>query len=219
MSHMELLSLDLNNKEKYDDLISKAALSLKNGKVLVYPTDTLYGLGANALDPKAISRVYKIKKQDRSKPISVIARDISMAKKIACIDSKVEKILNNIWPGPITIILRKKDVIPHILTADGETIGVRIPSFKFVNDLMSSIDFPITATSANISGEKDLLTPKDILSKFSQTEFSPDIFVDAGKIKHPEPSTIIDLTTQTPKIVRIGVVGKEKMLDIFKRFI
>ncbi|MFA6096665.1 MAG: L-threonylcarbamoyladenylate synthase [Candidatus Paceibacterota bacterium] len=216
---MELLSLDLNNKEKYDDLISKAAFSLKSGKVLVYPTDTLYGLGANAFDAKAILNIFKIKRQDRSKPISIIARDIPMAKKIACIDSRVEKILKNIWPGPITIILRKKDIIPHILTANGETIGVRIPAFKFVNDLMSSIDFPITATSANISGEKNLLAPKDILSKFFQGENCPDVFIDAGKIRNPEPSTIIDLTTQTPKIVRIGVVGKEKMLDIFKKFI
>jgi len=216
---MELLSLDLNNKEKYDDLISKAALSLKSGKVLVYPTDTLYGLGANALDPKAILKVFRIKRQDRSKPISVIVRDIPMAKKIACIDSRVEKILKRIWPGPITIILRKKDIVPNILTANSETIGVRIPSFGFINDLMRSIDFPITATSANISGEKDLLFPKDILSKFSESKNSPDIFIDAGKIKNPEPSTIIDLTTQAPKIVRIGVVGKEKMLDIFKKFI
>lgn len=216
---MELLSLDLENKERYNDLINKAASSLKSGKVLVYPTDTLYGLGANALDEKAVSKIFKIKKQDRNKPISVIARDIPMAKRIACIDSRVEKILRNIWPGPITIILRKKDVIPFVLTADSETVGVRIPSFRFVKDLMGSVDFPITATSANISGEKDLLNPKDILAKFLDAEYSPDIFIDAGKIKNPEPSTIIDLTTQTPKIVRIGVVGKDKMLDIFKKFI
>lgn len=216
--YMEHLLLDLNNKEEYDNLLSKAVLSLKSGGVLVYPTDTLYGLGANALDANSILKVFKIKKQDRNKPISVIARDIAMAKRIACIDSRAEKILDRIWPGPITIILRKKDVIPYILTANGETVGMRIPSSGFIKDLMKLIDFPITATSANISGEKNLLNPKDILKTFTGAEYSPDIFIDAGKIKNPEPSTIIDLTANIPRIVRIGVVGKNKMLDIFKKF-
>lgn len=215
---MEHLLLNSNDEEQYGIVLRKAVLSLNSGGVLIYPTDTLYGLGANALNEKSISRIFKIKSQDRNKPISVIARDVAMARKIACIDSRVEEILKKIWPGPITIILRKKDIIPSILTAGGETLGIRIPSHGFIGDLMSLIDFPITATSANISGEKDLLNPKDIVKTFSLAKNAPDIFIDAGMIKNPEPSTIIDLTTNIPKIVRIGIVGKEKMLDIFKKF-
>jgi len=216
---MEHIILDSGSKEVYTGQLNKIASLLKNGKVMIYPTDTLYGLGANALDIIAISRIFGIKKQDKNKPISVIVKNIAMAKKIACIDSRVEKILKNVWPGPITIILRKKDITPYELTANTETVGIRIPSCKFIKDLMESIDFPITATSANISGEKDLLSPREILQTFSNCRCSPDIFIDSGKIKNPEPSTIIDLTTNIPKIVRIGVVGKDKMLEIFKKFI
>jgi len=215
---MEHLQLDLNDQENLENILNRSASALKEGKVLIYPTDTLYGLGANALDPNAISKIFEIKKQDRNKPISVIARDIAMAKKIACIDSKVEQILVRVWPGPITIILRKKDIVPYALTASSETIGIRIPSGKFINKLMTLIDFPITATSANISGKNDLLNPKDIIKTFSDNEYSPDIFINAGKIINPEPSTIVDLTTHTPRIIRIGVVGKDKMLEIFKKF-
>lgn len=216
---MEHLILVSNNKEAYGFQLNRIASLLKSGKVLIYPTDTLYGLGANALDIKAITKIFGIKKQSRNKPISVIVKDIAMAKKIACIDSRIEKILKNVWPGPITIILRKKDIIPYELTANSETVAVRIPSCKFVKDIMTLIDFPITATSANISGEKDLLSPRKILKTFSNSRYSPDLFIDSGMIKNPEPSTIIDLTTNIPKIVRIGVVGKDKMLEIFKKFI
>lgn len=216
---MKHLLLNFNNKEEYDNVLKEAAETLKNGGIIIYPTDTLYGLGANALDKSAILRIFKIKKQSSTKPISVIAKDISMARRISCIDKRVENILRKVWPGPITIILRKKDIVPYVLTAESETIGIRIPHSIFINDLMKLVDFPITATSANISGKNDLLNPKEIIEIFGKESSSADMFVDSGKIKNPEPSTIIDLTTNTPKIVRIGVVGRDKMMELFNKFI
>jgi L-threonylcarbamoyladenylate synthase len=213
---MKQIKLNLNNN--IEEVLNKSAEILKNGKVIVYPTDTLYGLGANALNEDAVLKIYRIKKQDRNKPISVIVKDIKMARRIACIDSKVGKILERIWPGPITVVLRKKDIVPYILTGNSETVAIRIPDNEFISALMEKIDFPITATSANISGENNLLKSKEIIDKFKKAKFAPDLFIDAGDLKNPTASTIIDLTTPVPKIIRVGIVGKKEIKKFFEKF-
>ncbi|MCK5123418.1 MAG: threonylcarbamoyl-AMP synthase [Candidatus Pacebacteria bacterium] len=213
---MKQIKLDLDNTE---EALNDAAKILQDGGVIIYPTDTLYGLGANAFNENAVLKIYKIKKQDRNKPISVIVKDLKMARKIACLDSKVEKILNKIWPGPITIVLRKKDIISDVLTGNGETVAIRIPDNEFISALMEKVDFPITATSANISGEKDLLKSEEIIRKFKFAKIKPDLFIDAGDIKNAQASTIIDLTTGIPKIIRTGIVGKDEIKKFFGKFI
>ena len=212
---MKQIKLNLNNKK---ETLNNATKILQNGGVIVYPTDTLYGLGANALNEDAILKIFKIKKQDRNKPISVIVKDIKMARKIACIDSKVEKILNKIWPSPITVVLRKKEIVSDILTGNGETVAIRISDNEFISALMKKIDFPITATSANISGENNLLKSKEIVEKFKKEKFAPNLFIDSGDIRNPTASTIIDLTTGIPKIIRVGIVGKEEIKKFFEKF-
>ena len=129
---MEQVRLDLNHKSQIKKIAETAAVVLEKGGVVIYPTDTLYGLGANALDEDAVLKIYKIKKRDRNKPLPIIAKDIKMVRRIACVDSRVEKILNRIWPGPITIVLRKKDIIPYALTGSEETVAVRIPDNEFI---------------------------------------------------------------------------------------
>ena len=215
---MEQVRLDLNHKSQIKKIAETAAVVLEKGGVVVYPTDTLYGLGANALDEDAVLKVYKIKKRDKNKPLPIIAKDIKMVRRIACVDSKVEKILNKIWPGPITIVLRKKDILPYILTGNGETIAIRIPDNEFISALTNKIDFPIVATSANISGEKNLLDPDKIISEFKSSKLKPDLFIDAEEVKNSKPSTIVDLTTGIPKILRVGIVGRDEMKEFFEEF-
>jgi len=216
---MQQIKLDINNKNNLNEALKTATKILKNGGVIIYPTDTLYGIGVNALNENAIEKIFKIKKRDKNKPISIIVKDIKSAKKIACIDSKVERILNKVWPGPITIILRKKEILPYVLTAENETVAIRIPDNKFISALMKNIDFPITTTSANISRENNLFEAEKIINKFSKNDVKPDLFINSGDVKNPTPSTIIDLTTTIPIIVRIGAVGKNKMQEIFNKFI
>lgn len=215
---MKQIKLNLSNQDQINRIAEIAAEILKNKGVVVYPTDTLYGLGANAFNEDAIAKIQKIKKQDRDKPISVVVKDIKTARRIACIDLKVEKILNRIWPGPITVVLRKKDVIPYILTGAGETVAVRISDNKFIAALMEKIDFPITATSANISGENNLLKPEEIVEKLGGEKTSPDLFVNTGEIKNSTASTIVDLTAGVPKIIRMGIIGKDKLREFFGKF-
>jgi len=168
--------------------VEKAAKIIKKGGVVVYPTDTVYGLGANALDEKAVKKVFEMKKRDFSKPISIIVRDIEMAKQVASFGRDIEEKLKKLLPGPVTVILFKKKILPDILTAGSNKVGIRIPNCKFTQALMQRLDFPITTTSANISGE-----PIE------------------GK-----PSTVIDLTGKEPKILRVGPVTKNELKEIFK---
>ncbi len=181
---MKIIRINPKNPEK--EIIAKVAGALKKGKVVVYPTDTVYGLGANALDEKAVEKVFEIKKRNFKKPISIIVRDIEMARKVASFGKDVENILEKILPGPVTIILYKKKILPDILTGGSKKIGLRIPECKFTKALMKKLDFPITATSANISG-------KSIKGR---------------------PSTVIDLTGPKPKILRVGAVTKKELSKI-----
>jgi L-threonylcarbamoyladenylate synthase len=168
--------------------VEKTIEILKKGGVVVYPTDTVDGLGANALDEKAVRKVFEIKKRDFKKPISIIVRDLEMAKQVASFGKDTEKILKKILPGPVTVILYKKKILPDILTGGSNKVGIRIPDCKFTQVLMKKIDFPITTTSANISGEPIEGTP----------------------------STVIDLTGPEPKILRVGPISKNELEKIFK---
>src|SRR5680860_91017 len=206
---MKQIKLDLDNIKIVEKVADVAAEVLQSGGVLIYPTDTIYGIGGNAFDEVVIDKIMNIKNREREKPLLVFVKDIKAARRIACIDSVVEKILNNIWPGPITVVLRKKDILPDSLTGNGETIAVRIPDDEFVAKLLEKVDFPIIATSANISGENNLFEAEDIIEKFSGRKVQPDLFVNAGKIENKQASTIIDLTTPAPRIIRMGIVGKE----------
>lgn len=166
--------------------VEKAAEKIKRGGVVVYPTDTVYGLGVNALDEKAVKKVFEIKKRDFKKPISIIVRDIKMAKEVANFAQSTERILEKILPGPVTVILFKKKILPDILTGGSNKIGIRIPDHKFTKALMEKLDFPITTTSANISG-------KSIKGR---------------------ASTVVDLTGSKPQILRTGPIMKKELSKI-----
>ncbi len=216
---MEQLNLDIKNSENIEKVADAVAEVLQSGGVIIYPTDTIYGIGANAFNEEAIEKVMNIKNRDNKKPLSVFVKDIKSARRIACIDSKVEKMLENIWPGPITVILRKKDIVPYLLTGNRETIAVRIPQNKFILHLLEKVEFPIIATSANTSGENNLFDAEEIMKTFGNKKNQIDLFVNIGNIKKTQASTIVDLTTTIPRIVRMGIVGKEEMDNFFKKFI
>ncbi|MBM4241671.1 MAG: threonylcarbamoyl-AMP synthase [Euryarchaeota archaeon] len=194
---MKILRINSKNPEK--EKIRMAINALKKGGVVVYPTDTVYGLGANIFHKEAIEKVYSIKKRPSAKPISVCVSKISDIDKIAYIDKKLEKIIEKILPGPFTIILRKRESISPTLTAGGEKIGIRIPDNIICNEL--SREFPITTTSANLAGEKP---PRSAEEVFEQLGESADIILDGGICKHGIPSTVIDMTESPPKILRKG---------------
>jgi len=197
---MKVIKVSPRNFKKIVEIATKL---IKEGKILVFPTDTVYGLLADAKNEKVIKRVFKIKKRLKRKPTPIFVKDIRMAKNLAYIDKFQEKFLKKIWPGKVTIILKRKNILPNILFSNKKTIGLRIPNYKLVNNLLEKLDFPLTGTSANISGKPPSTKIKEVINQFKKKKMQPDVILDAGNLKPSLPSTVINLTKR-PKILRQG---------------
>lgn len=195
------------NPEKLDmEIVRRALEVLRIGGVVIYPTETLYGLGANALDIQAVYRVFEIKGRDITKPISLAFRDLKSAKKFVHLTPSAEKLAEKFLPGPLTIILNSKMTFDEIL--GGDKVSIRIPDHPVAKALLAQTKFPITATSANLSGGKDPVEAKDAIERIGD---KVDVILDAGKCKYGKPSTVVDATTEEISIIREGVISKEKL--------
>jgi len=176
--------------------------SIKQGKVIICPTDTIYGLICDVTNKKAVEKNFKIKKRSIKKPIPVFVKDIKMAKKIAKINKKQEKFLKLVWPGKVTVILERKKTKIKLYGVDEKTIALRIPDFKLINFLLKGLNKPLVGTSANISGKTSSGILEKVLQQFKGSKHQPDLIVNAGRLSE-KSSTVIDLTIFPPKILRI----------------
>lgn len=172
------------------------------GKSLVFPTDTVYGLLANAQNDKAVRRIFRIKKRNIKNPIPIFVRDLEMAKDFAKIDENQEKILRKVWPGQVTVILKpKQKKLAKGIGKKGKEIGIRIPNYKLLNELLKRFKKPLAQTSANVSGKPTPTSIKGILTQLKSKRLKPDLAIDAGELGK-KPSVILDLTEVPPKILR-----------------
>jgi len=193
--------------------IKIAAEVLKSGGLIVYPTDTAYGLGANALNEKAIKKVYEVKGRDFSKPTHVVVRNWKMIEKLTETNDLAKKLFDKFLPGPLTMVLPKKEIIPDMLTAGLNTVGIRIPNNEVTKKLSGLLSFPYTTPSANKSGG---VTPYSIDEVKKELDIRKvDLILDAGKLLPTPPSTIIDLTKNLPKIIREGSITKNQLMEVF----
>lgn len=211
---MEIIQVDLT--KDFSSVIEKAVTTLRKGGTVVYPTDTLYGLGANALDASAIQKVFAIKRRDRTRPLPMIVRNIAWVKELAFIEPHVEEFLKKVWPAPVTVILNKMNRVPDVLTGGGRTVGIRVPNHPFADMLLSRFGYPITSTSANISDAPSSPDPTDIARMFQSQFYQPDLMIDAGVLPASEPSTVIDCTGKEPKILRIGPAKPQELMKLLK---
>ena len=189
--------------------LSKALVALLNGKVIVYPTDTLYGLGADIFNDDAVRKVFEIKQRPTNMPLSVAVSNYQELAKIAFTDDKTRRLANSFLPGKLTLILKKKDCISDIVTGGLDKVAVRIPDNEVALDLLSRFG-PITATSANIHGRETPGIINDIRMQFKDDDVS--VYLDIGKLAG-EPSTLVDTTEKEIKIVREGAIAKKDILD------
>lgn len=187
---------------------------LKRDGVIVYPTETFYGLGVNCYSPGAVKKVFVLKQRDRAKPLSVVISDLSMLSSLVDeIPPAAEPFLELYWPGPLTLIFPANPLLPEELCGETKSIGIRLPAHAGLRDLVKKAGFPITATSANISGEKEISDPKRVFDIFAG---KVDCIVDGGKTKGGRSSTVIDLTSPKPQILREGAIPAselQKMLE------
>ncbi len=169
-----------------------AANAIKAGKIVAYPTETVYGLGALALEKSTVEKVIALKQMTLTKPISLAVSNFSMLETVA-FEEDVD-LLHQLLPGPITVLLRKKDIVPDMLTAGAHLVGIRFPSHKVARALIDSVGAPITSTSANVTSAQPATSARDV-------NISVSCVIDGGKALLG-PSTVVDLVNRV--VVRRG---------------
>jgi L-threonylcarbamoyladenylate synthase len=179
-------------------MIARAARFIIGGGAIVYPTETVYGLGANALDEQAVMRIFLIKKRPFSMPIFIAISSLEMLEKVAEISEEDAALLEQLFPGPVSVLVPKKSVVPDILTAGSPLVGIRFPDHEIAQKIID-IAGPITSTSANRTGSPP---PSSVSEVSREIADRVDLVVDGGKSKYSEPSTLLDLTKK--EILRPG---------------
>ena len=188
--------------------IEKASEIINEGGIVIFPTDTVYGIGCNPYNKKAVEKVYKIKSRDIMKSVPVLTYSIETAEKIAKFDQFTKKIVEKFWPGPLTVILKVTDKeIKESLNLENK-IAIRVPDHKCTLELLKKCNF-LVGTSANISGDSPYTEPDECLKKLE----TYDVFVDGGIITSKGESTIIEIENEQIKIIREGSLTEEKILQ------
>jgi L-threonylcarbamoyladenylate synthase len=204
---MKIVRLEENSVER---ALARAEEILRAGGVVVVPTDTVYGLLADATNAAAVRKLFAIKKRPEEKAFPIFVRDIATARWYAYISDAKARFLEKVWPGAVTAVFHHKEKLPPILTGGLGTLGIRVPDHPFLMRLLRDLDFPLAQTSANISAKPPAKNIEEIKQYFDHRETQPDLVVDAGDIKG-QSSTVVDLTREKPLILRSGFLTKEKL--------
>jgi L-threonylcarbamoyladenylate synthase len=205
--------IKINPKQPEEETILKAVGAMETGGIVVYPTETVYGLGTNAFDKKAVEKVYAIKSRGSLKPLSVAVKNLDEAERFAVFSNLALKVAKKFLPGPLTLVLPIKDHRLEPVSAGRKTVGIRIPDNIVAMELLNSANFPITATSANLSGREEPITANDVINQIGD---EVDFILDAGKCGGGVPSTIVSVINDQIKIIREGAIPEEEILKIKK---
>ena len=193
--------------------IRKVTRVLAGNGVIVYPTDTFYGLGADCFSQPALRRIFEIKKRPGSKGLPVLVSDLEMAKGLAAeLGPDFQSLASRFWPGPLTIVLKAAPHLPPELVGAGRTIGIRFPAVAWLQDLIRESAVPLVTTSANISGQGEIESAEEVKRVFKG---NVDLIVDGGNTHGGKPSTVIDLTGDKPVLVREGAIAKKELGKFF----
>lgn len=202
--------IDLKNATNFSEL-KEAADIINSGGLVLFPTETVYGLGANGLDEDAVKKIYLAKGRDFKNPINLLVDSMEMIESVAKSISPLERtLMEAFFPGPFTIILEKREVVPDIVTAGQSSVGVRMPSGVIAKKLVEYAGVPIAAPSANISGKVSGTSFKDILEDFKD---KVDCAIDGGNSEIGIESTIVKVIDNVPHILRPGSITEEQILQ------
>ncbi len=202
--------LDQNHPD--ESLLAAASEVIARGGVIVYPTETLYGIGADAINAAAVRKVYTVKKRKDEKPVLVIVHSEEMLRRIVqTVPEPAERLMRAFWPGPLTIVFRSSEIIPAEVTQSSGTVGVRIPSNTFCLKLAERCARPLTSTSANVSGEPVHRTVEQIQAALHE---GIDLYIDAGTLPESKPSTVVSVVHDPPKLIREGVIDVVRLQEI-----
>lgn len=186
---------------------------LKKGKITAFPTDTVYGMGVAVDLDSAIKKVYKVKNRPFSSPVIILIGNKEKLSEIAEVKTeKVKLLINNFWPGGLTLILKKKAVVSNLISSGGETVGIRMPDNQIAINLINEAGGALATPSANKSGQLSPTCSSHVLDAFNDEEI--DYIIEGGKTHRGIESTILDLTRETPTILRNGVISKQQIEEI-----
>ena len=187
---------------------------LRAGGVIGFPADTAYGLGADASNESAIRRVFEIKGRAETKPVLLLVNSIEMAERLATVSEVARLLAARFWPGPLTMVLPSRSTVSRMLTAGSDSIGVRWPDAVFALRLIGGLGMPVTATSANRSGMPAAATADEVRS---QLEGRLEMLIDGGTLPFPGGSTVLDLTGESPVLLREGPVSFNTLSEVLQR--
>jgi L-threonylcarbamoyladenylate synthase len=190
---------------RYDpELVREARESILGGAIVVFPTETFYGLGASAFSGAGVKKIYALKDRDKGKPLSIVVADLAAA--MACAEhppAAFSDLARRFWPGPLTLVVGARPLFPAEMLGGGRTIAMRVPGMAWLQSFLKDLGVPLTATSANRSGGEEISDPVQILAEFRNHDVT---IIDGGPTPAGLPSTIIDLTVDPPKILREGAI-------------
>ena len=189
--------------------VARVADIIKEGGLVVYPTDTIYGLGCDMMQKKSVERVYQMKGKDRKHPLSFICPDLKNIAKYAVVSNVAYRLMKRILPGAYTIILPASREVPRLLISKAVTVGIRVPDHPVTRMLVENLDAPIITTSVPSPENVQFSDPEEIAHRLPFL----DAIIDCGLIA-PEPSTVIDMTTDVPKLIRLGKGPIDAIPDI-----
>jgi L-threonylcarbamoyladenylate synthase len=204
--------LSTHTPELFQKAARRAVELLRRGEVVALPTETVYGLAANALDENAVAKIFQIKGRPANNPIIVHITGIEMAKRcVKKFPERAEKLSEAFWPGPLTLVLPRAEIIPEIVTAGGPTVGVRWPSHPFIQAVIRECDFPLAAPSANLS---NCISPTNSEHVRQQLGGKIPLIVDGGQSQVGIESIVLDLTVSPPRILRPGMIHAESLAAV-----
>lgn len=202
------LTLQVDPENPDPAVIREAAELIREGLVVAYPTDTLYGLAVDPRNDAAVRRLYELKGRSEDSALTLIAADLSQARAAGDMSAQAERLAAKWWPGPLTIVVRARAILSRATLAGGATVGIRVPDHAVAIALAQDAGFSVTATSANRSGATAAATPEAVAAALPDI----DAILDAGAARGGAPSTIVDASARDLALIRQGVVPWDRVL-------
>jgi L-threonylcarbamoyladenylate synthase len=200
------------SNENFDSVLDRAAGIIKNGGTVAFPTETVYGLGADGLNPKAVLKIFEAKKRPTGNPLSLLVHSREDVERVARnIPESAFKLMDTFWPGPLTIVLEKNDIVPDITSGKLKSIGVRMPDHKIPLELVQRAGTPLAAPSANLSGKPSPSLAAHVISDLTGRI---DVILDGGEAAIGLESTVIDMTVEPPAVLRPGAISIKKLESV-----
>lgn len=194
--------------------VDRAAQVLKEGGLVAFPTDTVYGVGAHAFLPQAIGKLYVAKRRPRGKPVALLLANSEDVRQVAeNVPQTAWRLSRRFWPGGLTLVVPRGKLVPDVVCAKGETIAVRVPNHPVALALIEAVGAPLAATSANLSGHPDPLTAEDVQRELGGRI---DLILDGGRCPGGIASTVLDLTTAPPAILRPGAIPEAEIREALR---